>query len=43
MLPNGAWENDSQDAVTPAALPDLYAGTAYMRKFNAPIIWWEYS
>ncbi|HEY3268623.1 MAG TPA: dockerin type I domain-containing protein [Armatimonadota bacterium] len=42
MLPNAAWENDPSDAATPAALPDLYAGTAYMRKFNAPIIWWEY-
>lgn len=43
VVPNGAWENDRADAVTPASLPDLYAGTAYMKKFDAPIIWWEYS
>jgi hypothetical protein len=41
MVPNGSW-TVSDGSTGSIALPDLYAATAYMKKFNAPIIWWEY-
>lgn len=42
MVPNGSW-SVSDGSVASIPLPDVYAGTAYMKKFNAPIIWWEYT